>query len=124
MTVRSKEFFVDIQGFVVEDKFVLKELAILECDADPARNYCSTSETHRTHHYLFKPPFEYAKLDARDRRSALLAKCFRHGLSWESGQTEYNQYQRIIREILTAENEEPQVYLMCGMKADMFCEIT
>lgn len=119
MIPTSKLFYVDILGFIVNNKFVLKELGIVECDAQVF--YCST---HKTHRYLFKPPFEWKELSSLDRTRALHAKCNRHGLSWNDGNIDYMELRKIIKKILITENASSKIYLANERKVKWFNELT
>lgn len=119
MCETTKNFFLDLQGFVEFKNFTLKELAILECEAD--RSVCARDKVH---HYIFKPPFECKHLHRGNRLQALWLKCFHHGFSWNSGDTEYSEIESILYKTLTKETITPTVYVKGSEKVEWFNRLT
>lgn len=115
-------YFADLQGFTVDGKFYLKELSILECTISRP---CGSAEIEdaqdkRHHHHIFKPPFEWKKLEVEDRKRALWLKCFHHGFSWNDGDTEYSEIETTINTILKNKPGNVEVYVKGGRKVEWF----
>lgn len=125
MSVASKYFVLDVQGFVEFKYFTLKELCILECEDNGNGvvdvNSCAN---HKSHHYIFKPPFEWKHLSYKARTHALWLKCFHHGFSWNSGDTEYSEIELILHQILTKETDTPIVYVKGVEKVEWLNQFT
>ena len=66
----NRTFFVDVQGFRVEGKFIVKELSILN-DKDVQFSY------------LFDPPTTRSKLTIADQRSVRYLENNHHRIIWE-----------------------------------------
>lgn len=84
------EYAVDMQGFLKPgNDFVLKEIAIcpLNIDEDPAV-------------ILFKPPFPWKKFNTKYRRKNLHLEMCVHGLEWDSGDYDYTEIGKILRDAL------------------------
>ncbi|KYN36167.1 hypothetical protein ALC56_09480 [Trachymyrmex septentrionalis] len=73
--------FVDLQGFIVNKKFIVKEVAVLK------------QGTVLTH-YIFTSPVPWKFLTRSDRSCASWLSVY-HGLRWEDGMI-YNEAKRLI----------------------------
>ena len=75
--------FVDLQGFIVNKKFIVKEVAVLK------------QGTVLTH-YIFTSPVPWKLLTRSDRFCASWLIAYHHGLQWEDGTIPYNEAKRLI----------------------------
>jgi len=66
------DVIIDMQGFIIQDEFVPKELAI-------------TNNGKDVHLYLFKPPIKFSKLSEKDKRQARWLERHHHGLPFSCG---------------------------------------
>ena len=73
--------FVDLQGFIVNKKFIVKEIAVLKQGAVLT-------------HYIFTSPVSWKFLTRSDRSCAFWLSAYHHGLRWEDGM--YNEAKRLI----------------------------
>ncbi|KYN05846.1 hypothetical protein ALC62_03221 [Cyphomyrmex costatus] len=89
--------FVDLQGFVVEKKFIVKEVAVLR------RGTVIT-------HYIFSCPIPWNLLTRSDKSCASWLSAYHHGLRWEDGMVPYSMAKRLITEAVT-EDDEALVYV-------------
>lgn len=85
----NNTFFLDMQGFLADGHFIIKELAISSYGSDAILS-----------HHIFDPPFEYQKLSKSDKRQAMWLKCFHHGFNWSDGATPYKGFLGIFEEII------------------------
>lgn len=76
--------FVDLQGFVVREKFVIKEIAVLR-DGDVL--------THR----VFSEPMTWDLLTKSEKSKACWLTANHHGLQWKDGDVEYALAKGIVR---------------------------
>jgi len=76
--------FVDIQGFMVRDKFIVKEVAVL-------RNRQELS------HHVFQAPMSWNLLTRAEKSRACWLTANHHGLEWNDGDTEYARAKTIVR---------------------------
>ena len=68
--------FVDLQGFIVKRKFVVKEVAVLR-----QRNVLS--------HYIFTNPIPWDALLKSEKSCVSWLTAYHHGLRWEDGTVSY-----------------------------------
>lgn len=120
MLVTSKYFVVDLQGFIDFKNLILKELCISEYSNDRKINVANK----KIHHFIFKPPFKWNRLNQNARSRALWLKCFHHGFSWNSGEIEYSEIESVLRETLTKETNTPIVYVKGAEKVEWFNHFT
>lgn len=80
-----RPIFIDMQGFIVREKFVIKEIFIFEGDG---RNLI---------HYIFLPPMAWNQLTKAKKSRASWLILHQHKLSWCSGDVEYRRAKNIIR---------------------------
>lgn len=78
---------VDMQGFVIDDKFFVKELSI--------------SNGKQVEHFLFKPTTNYSKLSRSDKRTVNYLEKKIHGIKYSSGCVEYADLGTILQNYLT-----------------------
>lgn len=121
MTNKSNIYFVDLQGIVDRHTFILKELAIVECDDIRGSRPILGCTQHKTHHYIFKPPFEWKELHASTRLQAFKSKCFHNGFSWNSGDTSYSEIDEIIRRVIP---EGSEIYVLGERRKEWFKQLT
>ncbi|KYN01369.1 hypothetical protein ALC62_07842 [Cyphomyrmex costatus] len=89
--------FVDLQGFVVDKKFIVKEVAVLR------RGTVIT-------HYIFSCPIPWNLLTRSDKSCASWLSAYHHGLRWEDGMVPYSMAKRLIIEAVT-EDDEALIYV-------------
>lgn len=79
--------YVDVQGFKVQNKFVIKEFALLD-------------DHGNCFHFIFAPPFDYENLSLKDKKNYRYSRAY-HGLSWfNHGTIPYKTALPIISSIL------------------------
>ena len=84
------EFVVDLQGFKQSgNDFILKELAILPLNEDSEPLV-----------FLFKPPFDWKRINDKYRKENLWLKHYYHGIPWNSGDYPYTEIGNILRSTL------------------------
>ncbi|EGI58644.1 hypothetical protein G5I_13225 [Acromyrmex echinatior] len=75
--------FVDLQGFIVNKKFIVKEVAMLK------QGIVLT-------HYIFTSSVLWKFLTRFDRSCAFWLIAYHHGMQWEDGMVPYNEAKRLI----------------------------
>lgn len=90
--------FVDLQGFVVDENFRVKEIAVLK------------RERELTHH-IFGPFVEWTRLESDDRSRASWLTHNHHGLEWDEGDIEYARAGTLIERALTVDLDRVSVFL-------------
>ncbi|KYN17529.1 hypothetical protein ALC57_10178 [Trachymyrmex cornetzi] len=75
--------FVDLQGFIVNKKFIVKEVAVLKQGAVLT-------------HYIFTSSVPWKFLTRSDRSCASWLSAYHHGLQWEDGMIPYSEAKRLI----------------------------
>jgi len=75
--------FVDLQGFLVDKIFVVKEFAALR-------------EGHVLSHYIFASPYPWDLLTKSERSCASWLIANHHGLRWEDGIIPYSRAKQFI----------------------------
>ena len=75
--------FVDLQGYILNNQFIVKEAAILR------RGFIVS-------HYFFACPVPWYLLTKSERRQASWLVHNHHGLQWEDGNVPYSMAQRLI----------------------------
>ena len=85
---------VDLQGFKTErNTFVAKEIAILANNRDTETTIC---------HWIFEPPYSYARLSSFEKRQATWLTAHHHGLRWFDGWVPYHRLPEMLaRELAT-----------------------
>ncbi|KYN15205.1 hypothetical protein ALC57_12580 [Trachymyrmex cornetzi] len=84
--------FVDLQGFIVNKKFIVKEVAVLR------------GGTILTH-YIFSHPMPWHFLTRFDKSCASWLSTYHHGLRWDDGMVPYSMVRRLITEAVLEEDE-------------------
>jgi len=80
----STPIFVDLQGFIVNERFIVKESAVL-------KNGCELS------HHIFKPPMPWNLLTRMEQLRATWIMVNHHMLPWNDGYVKYNRAKNIIQ---------------------------
>ena len=94
--VMSVPTFVDLQGFLVGMKFVVKEVAVLR-------------KGRILTHHIFTCPMPWNLLTKSDKSCATWLIANHHGLRWEDGNVPYSTVKRLITSaVLGIEEEEKQ----------------
>jgi len=75
--------FVDLQGFIVDETFVVKEFAALR-------------EAHILSHYIFASPYPWDLFTKFERSCASWLIANHHGLQWEDGIIPYSRAKWLI----------------------------
>ncbi|KYN13991.1 hypothetical protein ALC57_13821 [Trachymyrmex cornetzi] len=75
--------FVDLQGFIVGKKFIVKEVAVLRKGAIHS-------------HYIFTCPMPWSFLTKSEKYCASWLSAYHHGLQWEDGTIPYSMVKRLI----------------------------
>lgn len=76
--------FVDLQGFVVSEKFVVKEVAVLR------HGWMLT-------HHVFTAPMTWDLLTKAEKSKICWLTANHHGLMWKDGDVKYNRAREIIQ---------------------------
>lgn len=84
---------LDIQGFQVEQQFIVKELSFSILTLNN-----NTPDIDR--HHIFRPPFEWKTLNSKDRKTSLWLRTHYHGFTWNSGNENYCEFANCIEELL------------------------
>ncbi|KAL6416355.1 hypothetical protein ACFW04_013533 [Cataglyphis niger] len=77
--------FVDLQGFIVNEKFVTKEIAVLK------------SGKEITHH-IFRAPMSWNLLTKAEKTQAFWLIANHHQLKWNSGHVNYGSMKKLVRD--------------------------
>ena len=85
--------FVDLQGFVVSNKFIAKEVAVLRRGTVLA-------------HYIFRSPIPWHLLTKSEKCQALWLMANHHGLQWEDGIVAYSMAKRLITTAVVEEEDD------------------
>jgi hypothetical protein len=85
--------FVDLQGFILNNHFIVKEAAILR------RGFILS-------HYFFACPVPWGELLKSERRQASWLTHHHHGLQWDDGNVPYGLAQRLITTAIIGVNEK------------------
>lgn len=97
------DFLVDMQGFKQPgNDFVLKELSIVSLTdhSDPIV-------------LLFKEPFPWRRLTEKYKQMNIWLEHHYHGIPWKSGDIEYTEIGKILREVL---HDATNVFVMGSLK--------
>lgn len=87
---RSDIAFADLQGFFDNcNGFVIKEFSFIHANSLVS-----------PHHFIFKPPYSWNKLNQNAKRRASYLLRFHHGLNWESGSIDYKHVKTCIDRLL------------------------
>ncbi|KYN10029.1 hypothetical protein ALC57_17844, partial [Trachymyrmex cornetzi] len=75
--------FVDLQGFIVGNKFIVKEVAVLRKGAILS-------------HYIFTCSMSWSFLTKSEKYCVSWLSAYHHGLQWEDGTIPYSMVKRLI----------------------------
>jgi hypothetical protein len=81
--------FVDLQGFVVNNQFVLKEI----CFSVKSNRH---DDNIPSFHYIFCEPFAWKYLSDMCRKKAMWLSTFHHGFYWKQGELSYEKINTCI----------------------------
>ncbi|KYN11734.1 hypothetical protein ALC57_16106 [Trachymyrmex cornetzi] len=84
--------FVDLQGFIVNKKFIVKEVAVLG------------GGTILTH-CIFSHPMPWHFLTRFDKSCASWLSTYHYGLRWDDGMVPYSMVRRLIMEAVLEEDD-------------------
>ncbi|KAJ8671411.1 hypothetical protein QAD02_002670 [Eretmocerus hayati] len=102
--MKGNYIFIDIQGFYVKNRFIPKEIALLNQEFEEV-----LSES-RILHYTVKPPYEFKNLTTKDMDDVLHATDYKHGLLWTDGEIDcQDRLQQLERAIEDAHS----IFRMC-----------
>lgn len=90
--------FVDLQGFVVEESFRIKEIAVLRHGRELL-------------HHIFGPSVSWSLLSAEDRSRATWLVRNHHGLKWQEGDVDYKRARTLTKRALSFDPDEVSVYM-------------
>ncbi|KYQ48640.1 hypothetical protein ALC60_12308 [Trachymyrmex zeteki] len=99
----------DIHGFVVDKRFVVKEIAVLK-------------NGNTLTHYIFTGPMPWRFLTKSDQSHASWLISHHHGLRWNDGVVPYRMAQRLISEAVLGESEAI-VYVKGSEKREWLSDI-
>lgn len=88
--------FVDLQGFMVDERFKVKEFAALKRGRELT-------------HYIFGPSIPWSLLENADRSRASWLMHNHHGLKWNDGEVEYKRAKSLIKQALRIDSDEVSV---------------
>ncbi|KYN29525.1 hypothetical protein ALC57_01029, partial [Trachymyrmex cornetzi] len=83
--------FVDLQGFLVDKRFVVKQVAVLKNGSELI-------------YYIFTCPMPWRFLTKADQSHASWVMTHHHGLRWNYGMVSYRAAQRLISEAVRRES--------------------
>lgn len=101
--VMSIPTFVDLQGFFVGMKFVVKEVAVLRKGTVLA-------------HYIFTYPLPWNLLTKSDKSCASWLIANHHGLRWEDGNVPYGMAKRLITSAVLGTEEDDETSTLVYVK--------
>jgi len=105
--------FVDLQGFIINKRFIVKEAAVLKNGSV----LC---------HYIFKSPVPWHELTRSEKSQASWVIRNHHGLRWEDGVVPYDMAQRLITSSIKGATENgvyPIVYVKGLEKREWLLDI-
>ncbi|XP_036143157.1 uncharacterized protein LOC118645667 [Monomorium pharaonis] len=96
--IMSITTFVDLQGFIVGRKFIVKE-------------FTAFRDGFILSHYIFRNPVPWHRLNNADKRQASWLLTHHHGLRWNSGTIPYSRAKKLITTTLTRNETPPVIYV-------------
>lgn len=87
--------FVDLQGFIVNKQFVLKELCFSISSSPYSHNTNSRSEFH----FIYGPPFSWKYVNKADKIGIIWLTTYQHGLYWTDGCVPYKKVHNTIAQL-------------------------
>ena len=76
--------FVDLQGFVLNNNFTVKEVAVLR-------------DGKTLSHYVFREPVPWNYLTKSEKSQACWLKIHHHGFRWDDGHVSYHQAKDLVQ---------------------------
>ena len=104
--------FVDLQGFIVDERFVAKEIAVLR------------KGTKLTH--IFRAPMSWDLLTKTEKSRARWLTSNHHGLKWKDGHVGYESMKKLARDAVLREsssNSTTRIYVKGREKKKWLTEI-
>jgi len=102
--------FVDLQGFIVNDKFTTKEIAVLR------------NGKELTHH-IFRAPISWDLLTKSEKSRVCWLTSNHHRLNWTDGYVDYKLMKTLVRNAVCAESTGTLVYVKGYEKKKWLVEI-
>lgn len=110
--------FADLQGFIVNNQFILKEICFSIQNSDIKNNLFNPPPSN---HYIFFAPFAWHQLGDKCKRSANWLTNNHHGLRWNQGEVDYDKISECIEPLLLQENL--LIYVKGDQKVDWLKEV-
>lgn len=96
MSKSERIAFVDLQGFVVNKEFVLKEL----CFSIKNVQQKNIDYNNPCYHYIFREPFSWKYVSDMCKKRAVWLSAFHHGFYWKQGDLPYEQIRTCIAPLM------------------------
>jgi len=93
--------FVDLQGFIVGKKFIVKEVAVLK-------------QGNVLTHYIFTNSVPWSALTKSERSCVSWLTAYHHGLRWEDGIVQYWKAKHLITTAVYDENNDEAIVYVKG----------
>ena len=93
--------FVDLQGFTVGKKFVVKEVAVLK-------------QGNVLTHYIFTNSVPWSALTKSERSCVSWLTAYHHGLRWDDGIVQYWKAKHLITTAVYDENDDEAIVYVKG----------
>jgi hypothetical protein len=110
--------FADLQGFWIENKFILKELCFLIRDSKENSNIFIAPSL--SHHFIFTQPFAWYLLSYNSKKTVLWLTQNHHGIHWTQGTTDYNKINECFAPLL---GENVVIYVKGAQKVTWLKEL-
>ena len=94
--VEIETTFVDLQGFVIDERFKVKEIAVLRRGKELT-------------HFIFGPSVSWNLLESSDRSRATWLTHNHHDLRWSEGDVDYRRARSLIERALRTARDEVSV---------------
>ncbi|KAJ8671188.1 hypothetical protein QAD02_002447 [Eretmocerus hayati] len=102
--MKENFIFIDIQGFNVKNRFIPREIALLDQEFEEV-----LSES-RILNYTVKPPYESKNLTTKDMDNVLHATDYKRGLLWTDGEIDWQDH---LQQLERAIEEAHLIFRMC-----------
>lgn len=100
MMIKAKRIaFVDLQGFVMNNVFVLKEIAF--SIESIGTDVCGIST--QKYHYIYRPPFDWKFVSNRNKKQILWLTLFHHGFYWNDGFVPYSKMAQTVEPLQSSD---------------------
>jgi hypothetical protein len=96
MSESDRVTFVDLQGFVINNHFVLKEL----CFSIRRNQEKCVDNDIPSHHFVFREPFSWKFVSDMCKKRAIWLTAFHHGFYWKQGDTSYEKISTCIAPLM------------------------